>query len=104
MKLLISLSFALLNFSGIALATPVSSFATTNNNNNQNQNHNQNDDKNCNKHPERSECKKEKDDKDCNKHPERNECHVSVPEFGTIPGAIALVSSGGSFLFLKKRY
>ena len=29
---------------------------------------------------------------------------VSVPEFGFIPGVIALLSSGGSFLFLKKTF
>lgn len=29
---------------------------------------------------------------------------VSVPEFGFIPGVIATLSSGGIFLFLRKRY
>ncbi len=43
------------------------------------------------------------DDELCHLHPEFNGCHPSVPEFGLIPGAIALLSSGGTFLFLKKR-
>lgn len=28
---------------------------------------------------------------------------VSVPEFGLVPGVIALLTSGGVFVFLKKR-
>jgi len=31
-------------------------------------------------------------------------CPVNVPEFGDIPGVIALVSSGVTFFFLNKRH
>jgi hypothetical protein len=127
MKLFIILSFALLIFSGFALATPVSSFATNNNNNNnythflanwklwpifnnhnnkdnsKKDNNNKDNNKNNNNHNDNNK-NKPKDDNDCGKHPEKGECHVNVPEFGAIPGAIALVSSGGTFLYFKKRY
>jgi hypothetical protein len=94
MKLLITLSIAFLILSGFALIGPRSSFAATNNNNSHNSN---------NEHNDNRDNKDNKDFNDCSKHPERSECHVSVPEFGVIPGIIAAVSSTGTFVYLKKK-
>jgi hypothetical protein len=65
--------------------------------------HNGKDDNFGNKPISYPPCKKNDDENDCQKHPERKECNASVPEFGVIPGAIALLTSGGTFIFLKKR-
>lgn len=79
--------------------------ALAGNNQGGNNNHNNN---HCYGFPWNRHCDNNNDhdhDRDnCRKHPERGECHTSVPEFGMIPGAIALLSSGGTFLYMKKRY
>jgi len=64
------------------------------NNNNQGNNNNLNQFF-CIFTPWRSSCK--------NNNDQGNNNPVSVPEFGDIPGVIALVSSGATFFFLKKK-
>lgn len=95
----------------LVFSIPTSAHAENSNNNNNNQhnnnnNQNNNNDQNfCKKHPQDNKCKKDdgKDKNDCKKHPEKRECHVSVPEFGAIPGVIAAVTSAGSFYILKRK-
>jgi len=92
MKLLITLSFTLLIFSGFALAKPVSTFARA-------------DDY-------VTVCHKGNtitfDRSALPAHLRMGDTvgacpPVSVPEFGVIPGAVAALSSGGAFLYLKKK-
>lgn len=107
MKLLTNLSFAIIIAVFLAFAVPNSAFASNGNNfsnftnffhfNSNHGNDNNNNDNNNNDN-------KDKDKEDCKKHPEKRECHADVPEFGFVTGAIALLSSGGTFLFLKKRF
>lgn len=100
MKSLIISLFTFLIFSSLVLANPISSFAVNNNNNHNPNNVFRNF---CEKHPQFIFCHKDDDHDFCRKNPEKRECHIDVPEFGFIPGAIALLSSGGFFFFLKKR-
>jgi len=124
MKLLVTLLFALLIFSGFVLTAPVSSFAAASNNNNYNNNDNHNNNKD-----KEDKDKKDRDDKD-EKEDKVTVCHnnhtitisksalrahlahgdtreacipVNVPEFGLIPGVIAAISSTGTFYYLKKK-
>ncbi len=103
MKILITLLFALVIFSGFATVNPSSSLATSGNNNHSNEQDNDKKDKEDKKDKKDKKDKEDKDDKDCRKHPERSECHAEVPEFGIIPGALAALSSGGAFLYLRKK-
>lgn len=101
MKLLSILLFAIISFSGYALATPVSSFAESNSNNNSNHS---NDKRDKDEDDDKGDKDKDEEKNVCKKHPEKPQCQVSVPEFGAIPGVIALITSGGTFFYFKRRY
>lgn len=112
MKLLTVLSVSLIILSVFAFVAPSPALATSNNNrfiqsfNNWRNSFRRDDDRNdhCRRNPHDRKCRRDDDDKnDCRRHPERNECHVSVPEFGAIPGLVAAVTSAGSFFLLKRK-
>jgi hypothetical protein len=42
-------------------------------------------------------------DRDCREHPNQGRCRVSVPEFSVIPGAIAGLTSIGTYFWLRRR-
>jgi len=113
-KFLINLSLALLIFSVFAFTIPTSVFATTVNTNIQTSSstgnnfisnfiNNWNGDNHNNDDDNDDDDDDDNDDKFCRKHPEHRKCRVDVPEFGMIPGVIAALTSGGTYLFLKKR-
>jgi len=76
-------------------------------------NHNQGNNDNLNQflciiNPWNNSCKESNNNNsnnecDCKKNPKDPRCNVSVPEFGVIPGVIALVSSGITIFFLKNK-
>jgi hypothetical protein len=91
MKYLISLSLALILVSGFVLANPMTSFAR--------------EDKPV------TICHNGQtitvDESSLPAHLRHGDyqgpCTVDVPEFGMIPGALAALTSGGAFLYMKKR-
>lgn len=120
MKFLIALSIAFTILATFVLAIPISTLATSGgNNNNSHQSNNRNDNHRSN---DRRDYRNDRSVTICHKgntitvdksslpahigHGDSvGECPpANVPEFGMIPGVLAALSSGGAFLYMKKRY